>query len=73
MPRPSASGTARPVTVVSAAGSMKVAARVTGDIRPGTAYVPYFIGDMVPGFLNAHGAAVGQGEDSVIPVRIEKV
>ena len=61
------------VAVVSAAGSMKVAARVTGDIRPGTAYVPYFIGETVPGFLDAHGAAVGQGEDSVIPVRIEKV
>ncbi len=62
-----------PVAVVSAAGSMKVAARLSKDIRPGTAYVPYFIGEMVSGFLNAPGAAVEQGEDSVIPVRIEKV
>jgi formate dehydrogenase major subunit len=62
-----------PVAVVSAAGSMKVAARVSKDIRPGTAYVPYFIGEMVPGFLDAPGAAVATGEDSVIPVRIEKV
>jgi predicted molibdopterin-dependent oxidoreductase YjgC len=62
-----------PVAVVSAGGSMRVAARVSGDIKPGTAYVPYFIGEMVPGFLEAHGAAIGQGEDSVIPVRIEKV
>ena len=62
-----------PVAVVSAAGSMKVAARVSRDIRPGTAYVPYFIGEMVSGFLEPPGAAVAPGEDSVIPVRIEKV
>lgn len=62
-----------PVAVVSATGSMKVAARVSKDIRPGTAYVPYFIGEMVPGFLEAPGAAVATGEDSVIPVRIAKV
>jgi predicted molibdopterin-dependent oxidoreductase YjgC len=62
-----------PVAVVSAGGSMKVAARVSRDIKPGTAYVPYFIGKMVPGFLDVPGAAVEQGEDSVIPVRIEKV
>jgi formate dehydrogenase major subunit len=62
-----------PVAVVSAGGSMKVAARVSRDIKPGTAYVPYFIGKMVPGLLDVPGAAVEQGEDSVIPVRIEKV
>jgi anaerobic selenocysteine-containing dehydrogenase len=62
-----------PVAVVSAGGSMKVAARVSGNIKPGTAYIPDFVGEMVPGFLDVPGAAVERGEDSVIPVRIEKV
>ena len=61
------------VAVVSEKGSMRVAARVTTDVRPGTAHVPYFVGDMVPGFLDAHVADVARGEDAVIPVRIEKV
>jgi len=63
----------RPVNVVSAGGSMRVAVRVSADVKPGTVYVPYFIEDMVPGFLNAFGAAVDEDQDSVIPVRIEKV
>ncbi len=62
-----------PVNVVSAGGSMRVAVRVSADVKPGTVYVPYFIEDMVPGFLNAFGAAVDEDQDSVIPVRIEKV
>jgi predicted molibdopterin-dependent oxidoreductase YjgC len=62
-----------PVNVVSAGGSMRVAVRVSADVNPGTVYVPYFIEDMVPGFLNAFGAAVDEDQDSVIPVRIEKV
>jgi hypothetical protein len=52
---------------------MDVAARVTEDVRPGMAYVPYFVGPMVPGFLKVHAALVERGEDAVIPVRIEKV
>jgi formate dehydrogenase major subunit len=63
----------RPVRVVSAQASMDLAARVTEDVRPGMAYVPYFIGPMVPGFLKPHAALVERGEDAVIPVRIEKV
>ena len=63
----------RPVRVVSARASMDVAARVTEDVRPGMAYVPYFVGPMVPGFLQVHAALVERGEDAVIPVRIEKV
>lgn len=62
-----------PVDVVAAGGSMRVAVRISGDVRPGTVYVPYFIEDMVPGFLNAAGAAVDEDQDSAIPVRIEKV
>ena len=63
----------RPVRVVSAKGTMEVAARVTDDVRPGMAYVPYFVGPMVPGFLKPHAADIDRGEDAVIPVRIEKV
>ncbi|MBM3788808.1 MAG: hypothetical protein FJW35_00495 [Acidobacteria bacterium] len=62
-----------PVNIVSADGSMRVAARISADVPPGTAYVPYFVQEMIPGFLRAHGAPDFPGEDSVIPVRIEKV
>jgi predicted molibdopterin-dependent oxidoreductase YjgC len=61
------------VDVVAAGGSMRVAVRISGDVKPGTVYVPYFIEDMVPGFLNAAGAAIDEDQDSAIPVRIEKV
>jgi len=60
------------VKVVSAGGSMTVAVRVSGDVKPGTVYVPYFIDDMVPGFLNAQGVALDEDQDSVIPARVEK-
>lgn len=63
----------RPVKVVSASGSMQVAAKVSTDVRPGTAYVPYFIDGMITGFLEAHGSLLAGGEESVVPVRIEKV
>ena len=60
------------VNVVSAGGTMRVAVRISGDVKPGTVYVPYFIGDMVPGFLSPQGAALDEDQDSVIPVRVEK-
>ncbi len=63
----------RPVNVVSSAGSVRLAARISGDVRPGTAYVPYFVQEMADGFLSARGGEAGTGEDSPIPVRIEKV
>lgn len=62
-----------PVKVVAAGGSMRVAVRISADVKPGTAFVPYFIEDMVPGFLNAAGAAIDEDQESAIPVRIEKV
>lgn len=62
-----------PVNVVAEGGSMRVAVRISGDVKPGTAFVPYFIEDMVPGFLNAAGAAIDEDQESAIPVRIEKV
>jgi predicted molibdopterin-dependent oxidoreductase YjgC len=63
----------RPVKVVSASGSMQVAAKVSADVRPGSVYVPYFIEDMIAGFLEAHPTLLEGGEDSVVPVRIERV
>lgn len=62
-----------PVNVIAEGGSMRVAVRISGDVKPGTAFVPYFIEDMVPGFLNAAGAAIDEDQESAIPVRIEKV
>jgi predicted molibdopterin-dependent oxidoreductase YjgC len=61
-----------PVKVVAAGGSMRVSVRVSADVKPGTAFVPYFIEDMVPGFLNAAGTSIDEDQDSAIPVRIEK-
>jgi predicted molibdopterin-dependent oxidoreductase YjgC len=61
------------VDVVAAGGSMRVAVRISKDVKPGTVYVPYFIEDMVPGFLNAAGTSIDEDQDSAIPVRIEKV
>jgi anaerobic selenocysteine-containing dehydrogenase len=63
----------RPVKVVSASGSMQVSAKVSADVRPGSVYVPYFVEGMIPGFLEAHGSLLAGGEDSVVPVRIERV
>jgi anaerobic selenocysteine-containing dehydrogenase len=63
----------RPARIVSAKGSMTVAARVTDDVCPGMAYAPYFIGAMIPGFLKPHAVDIERGEDAAIPVRIEKV
>jgi predicted molibdopterin-dependent oxidoreductase YjgC len=62
-----------PVNIASARGSMKIAARITKDVKPGTAYVPYFVQDMITKFLLEHAAAVESGEDAIIPVKIEKV
>ncbi|MCK7477360.1 MAG: hypothetical protein M0C28_07610 [Candidatus Moduliflexus flocculans] len=53
-----------PVSVVAAGGSMRVAVRISEGVKPGTVYVPYFIEDMVPGFLNAAGAAIDEDQDS---------
>ena len=62
----------RPVQITSAEGSMRVSVRVSPDVKAGTAYVPYFIQDMIPRFLRAHASTIERGEDAVIPVKIEK-
>lgn len=62
-----------PVKVVSPYGSMKVTVKVTPDVKSESAYVPYFIRDMISEFLMEHKELLEQGEDAIIPVRIEKV
>ncbi|HPJ35678.1 MAG TPA: molybdopterin-dependent oxidoreductase [Spirochaetota bacterium] len=61
------------VKVVSASGSMDVSVKVSEDVRPGTAYVPYFIREMITEFLLEHKSYTVKCEDAIIPVRIERV
>ncbi|HQP49709.1 MAG TPA: molybdopterin-dependent oxidoreductase [Spirochaetota bacterium] len=61
------------VRVVSPSGSMIVAVKISDDVKPGTAYSPYFVQDMITKFLAGHTEVLRQGEDATIPVRIEKV
>jgi len=60
------------VTVSSPNGSMKTAVRISDEVQDGSACVPYFINEMISGFLVAHDRAFTAGEDAIIPIRIEK-
>ncbi len=62
-----------PVKVTSAQGTMNVSVKVSEEVGDGTAYVPYFVQDMITKFLLVHDEALKYGEDATIPVRIEKV
>ncbi len=62
-----------PVKVSSPYGTMTVAVRISNEVLPDTAYIPYFIQDMIPDFLVAHGEIMDKGEEAIIPVSIEKV
>jgi formate dehydrogenase major subunit len=59
------------VKMTSARGAMDVQVRISEDVRDGTAFVPYFIRDMIERFLMPHEKSID--EDSVIPVKIERV
>lgn len=62
------------VQVTSSTGTtMKIAVKVSKDLQPGTAYIPYFIKNMISDFLIKYDNAFSAGEESVIPVRIEEV
>lgn len=61
------------VRVVSASGAVEVKAKVSGDVKPGTAYMPYFVKDMISQFLLPHKESLELGENASIPVRIEAV
>ncbi len=56
----------------SAGTTMKIAVKVCPDMQPGTAYIPYFIKNMISDFLIKYDDAFSAGEESVIPVRIEE-
>lgn len=61
------------VNVSSSSGTtMKIAVKVNDDVQPGTAYIPYFIKNMISDFLIRYDNAFSAGEESVIPVRIEE-
>ncbi len=61
------------VNVVSPSGSVEVKARISRDVRPGTAYMPYFVKEMITQFLLQHRESLELGENASIPVRIEAV
>lgn len=62
-----------PVKISSKRGSLEVSVRISDDINPGTTYVPYFIHDMAIKSLLDGEQFVRHGEDTFIPVKIEKV
>jgi formate dehydrogenase major subunit len=62
-----------PVKIVSPYGSMEAMVQVTDKVKPNTAYVAYFVHDMVTKFFLEHKDVLKRGEDSTIPVRIVKV
>ena len=61
------------VKIVSSHGSMNVAVRVSEDVKTGTAYVPYFIREMISSFLLEHNQDLEKGEEAFIPIRIERI
>ncbi|OHD72389.1 MAG: hypothetical protein A2W19_13660 [Spirochaetes bacterium RBG_16_49_21] len=62
-----------PVKIVSPYGSMETMVQVTDKVKKNTAYVAYFIHDMVTKFFLEHKDVLKRGEDATIPVRIVKV
>ncbi|HPS59502.1 MAG TPA: molybdopterin-dependent oxidoreductase [Spirochaetota bacterium] len=61
------------VKIVSSHGSMTVAVKISEDVKTGTAYVPYFIRQMISSFLLEHNQDFDKGEDAIIPIRIERI
>lgn len=63
----------QPVRIVSEAAEIKLAARISPDILPGMLYIPYFIEEMIPGFLHRQVSELEKYEEFFLPVRLEKV
>ena len=61
------------VKIVSSHGSMTVTVKISDDVKTGTAYVPYFIREMISSFLLEHNQEFDKGEDAIIPIRIERI
>lgn len=61
------------VQITSSSGTtLKLQVKVNPDVQTGTAYIPYFIKNMISDFLIRYDNAFSAGEESVIPVRIEE-
>ena len=61
------------VQVCSSTGTcMKIAVKISEDVQSGTAYIPYFIKNMISDFLIRYDNAFSAGEESVIPVKIQE-
>ena len=61
------------VKISSKYGSMNVDVKISEDVKKGTAYIPYFIREMISEFLLEHKQDLQKGEDAIIPIRIEGV
>jgi len=61
------------VNVVSPSGSIEVKAKVSEDVKSGTAFMPYFVKDMISQFLLQHKKSLELGENASVPVRIEAI
>lgn len=59
--------------IVSPYGSMEAMVQVNDKIARGTAYVAYFVNEMITDFFMEHRDILKRGEDATIPVRIVKV
>jgi predicted molibdopterin-dependent oxidoreductase YjgC len=62
-----------PVKIVSPYGSMEAMVQVTDKVAKNTAYVAYFVHDMITKFFLEHRDVLKRGEDATIPVRIMRV
>ncbi|WP_246038547.1 molybdopterin oxidoreductase family protein [Chitiniphilus eburneus] len=61
------------VNVCSSTGTcMKIAVKISPDVQNGTAYIPYFIKNMISDFLIPYENAYAAGEESVIPIKIQE-
>lgn len=61
------------VQVCSSTGTcMKIAVKISEDVQNGTAYIPYFIKNMINDFLIRYQNAFAAGEESVIPIKIQE-
>ena len=52
---------------------MRIAVKVTPGIQEQSAYIPYFINNMISEFLMKHDDVLFRGEETVIPIKIERV
>ncbi len=59
--------------IISPYGSMEAMVQVTDKVKNNTAYVAYFVNEMVSKFFMEHKDVLKRGEDATIPVRIVKV